>query len=681
MDELLLVLLFGFVCILISLTYFVPGWAALGLWLAFVLLFVLRRFIPQGWRPGVRYVDEAILLVSFGIFLGLVIRSQQDLLTYSAWTLLVLGVAYGIRLWSLQEWLYFLWIPVAAVILSAGYIPLSRFVLSFTGIFVTGFWLAARLEIQRRSPAKRPRVTNALTIPTLLMLLVAFALFFPLETLPHAGAGFVPGGGRRQVFGRAVPLVFGDAISTSNVTYSGFSPLLQLNYPERIHLSDTPVLRVAADMRAYWRGVVFTRYENGKWVVPRGTILEGVRSANEAGTFDLVDEEDLPPGSWNLYRRLTAQVEFLKKFTNVLFAPYRPIRVSIPLQGYFTPIAFVLQQDPNQSLRTGYEILPGFTYTVTSLIPIVRDGNLAFPLRNYGGEMAPYLQLPPDLPRRIRALAEELTADAETALDAIRRIRAYLLSGYTYTLEFDAPPSPYQDPTDYFLFETRRGFCEHFASAMALLLRSAGIPARVVGGFVSHEYDMLTGTFLIRERDAHAWVEAFVEPWGWIPVDPTPEAGGGGSTPAEGLNALLEGEEREQADTGWRARLEMYVQAVRRALGYVLMWIRWHRWAVTGSLLALLAVALALVRPLQRERLPAEWRPLRRLLRRVERWSRRTRAPKETLREYFTRLARTRPRAAKGLRRLRQTLEEAAYGGRRLPGQLLRRWKNMLKER
>jgi hypothetical protein len=132
-----------------------------------------------------------------------------------------------------------------------------------------------------------------------------------------------------------------------------------------------------------------------------------------------------------------------------------------------------------------------------------------------------YLQLP-QLDPRIPALARQIAADARTPLDQARAIERYLPANYGYTLDL-AGPAP-ADPLAHFLFERRAGHCEYFAAAMTVLVRSLGIPARYVNGFLGGDYNDVGGDYIIRARHAHSWVEVYFPGYGWLTFDPTPPA-------------------------------------------------------------------------------------------------------------------------------------------------------------
>lgn len=165
-------------------------------------------------------------------------------------------------------------------------------------------------------------------------------------------------------------------------------------------------------------------------------------------------------------------------------------------------------------------------YTVKSVLPPSDPAALRkLKGSDPDGVRSQYLQLPAALPPRVRALAGDLTTAAASRYDAAVAIAGYLQDGYTYSLKTRVPPSG-ADFTDDFLFGTRQGYCVHFATAMTVLLRSSGIPARYVQGYgpgtavpgsVPQRYSVTGG-------DAHAWVEVYFPGAGWVPFDPTPSA-------------------------------------------------------------------------------------------------------------------------------------------------------------
>jgi len=130
-----------------------------------------------------------------------------------------------------------------------------------------------------------------------------------------------------------------------------------------------------------------------------------------------------------------------------------------------------------------------------------------------------YLALPETLPLRVRSLALDLTAAQPTPYDRALAIESYLRT-IPYTLDLPSPPSD-RDLVDYFLFDLKRGFCDYDASAMVVLARAAGLPARLVVGFASGTYVPEQARFVVTEADAHAWAEVYFPNFGWVEFEPT----------------------------------------------------------------------------------------------------------------------------------------------------------------
>ncbi|MCL2578928.1 MAG: DUF3488 and transglutaminase-like domain-containing protein [Oscillospiraceae bacterium] len=134
-------------------------------------------------------------------------------------------------------------------------------------------------------------------------------------------------------------------------------------------------------------------------------------------------------------------------------------------------------------------------------------------------ELALFLQLPDTLPDRVGALARELTADEHTTYDRLRALERYL-ARFPYTL--NAPQLPMgEDFVDHFLFTGREGYCVHYATAMVVMARTLGIPARYIEGYITPEFPAADGMFWVTNNQAHAWVEAYITGFGWVLFEPT----------------------------------------------------------------------------------------------------------------------------------------------------------------
>lgn len=167
---------------------------------------------------------------------------------------------------------------------------------------------------------------------------------------------------------------------------------------------------------------------------------------------------------------------------------------------------------------------------------------------------ASYLQLPP-LSARVRRLADSLTAGQPTRYDRVRAVERWLRTGFAYTLEL--PRDADEARLESFLFRRRAGHCEYFSSAMAVLLRAGGIPARNVTGFLGGEWNDFGGYLAVTGNDAHSWVEVWFPELGWVPFDPTPP----------GSRALV----AEAGEAGWSWPAFLWVDGLQH---------RWYKWVV-----------------------------------------------------------------------------------------------------
>jgi transglutaminase-like putative cysteine protease len=235
----------------------------------------------------------------------------------------------------------------------------------------------------------------------------------------------------------------------------------------------------------YWRGPVLHEFDGRSWRRPRAQAfpLQDVRFLGEPVDYQITLEPTDRP--WILALDMPAEWperEAFRSYDFQLVAPRRLTEVS----------SFRLRSFPR----------------------FVAGTELPTSLRNKG------LQLPPAGNPRSRALARDLVARHGTDPLAITQamLTMFREQPFVYTLD---PPKLAENAMDEFLFETRRGFCEHYASAYTLVMRAAGVPARVVTGYQGGEFNPIGGYLIVRQSDAHAWSEIWVAGRGWLRVDPT----------------------------------------------------------------------------------------------------------------------------------------------------------------
>jgi transglutaminase-like putative cysteine protease len=212
--------------------------------------------------------------------------------------------------------------------------------------------------------------------------------------------------------------------------------------------------------------------------------------------------------------------------SDALFVPGN----ALALRGNFTGEAgsvsrrrTYIHRDASGSLSNPFHNYVAIRYTGLSQLPPLDRARLEASGAEYPAEIRErYLQLPEGLDQRITALAQSATARGATPYDKATALENFLKTRYSYTLNLTGNPG--KDPLARFLFETRAGHCEYFASAMTIMLRTLGIPSREVNGFLPGEYNDLGGDYIVRASDAHSWVEAYFPGSGWIVFDPTPPA-------------------------------------------------------------------------------------------------------------------------------------------------------------
>ena len=172
-------------------------------------------------------------------------------------------------------------------------------------------------------------------------------------------------------------------------------------------------------------------------------------------------------------------------------------------------------RSPNRTIKKGD------TYSITSSVSLATPGQLQNAGTDYPSwVLKKYTQLPGDLPQQVRTLAERLTAGADTPYDKAQAIKKYL-NTLPYTLSVDPPPFD-GDGVDHFLFTLKQGYSEYFASAMTVMLRSVDVPARMATGYTTGDKVVNEDLYVVRDSNAHGWLEVYFPNYGWIAWEPTP---------------------------------------------------------------------------------------------------------------------------------------------------------------
>src|SRR5580658_3697493 len=362
----------------------------------------------------------------------------------------------------------------------------------------------------------------------LMILLIGTVVFF---LMPRMSAGYMGG------------------YSLGNNLSAGFSDHVRLGQIGQIQQSSALVMHIQIDgdrvgeSDLHWRGVSLANFDGHTWSNSRdAVILQRLPDDSfKVPTANAALRSYLSPGRVRervihyrvLMEPIGTNVFFLAPWARNVSGNYRMLAADAGGAVYNFDVQRTISR-----------------YEADSDIATASPAELRTAGRNYPEPItATYLRLPP-LDPRVPRLAAQITNSATSDFDKAAALENYLRTRFGYTLEL--PRTAVKDPIANFLFERKQGHCEYFASSMAVMLRTLGIPSRVVNGFRSDEFNDLTGNYVVRAKDAHSWVEAYFPGYGWQTFDPT--AAGASGTPQ-----------------GWD-RLALYVDALASF---------WREWIVS----------------------------------------------------------------------------------------------------
>ncbi len=410
-----------------------------------------------------------------------------------------------------RDWLFLYMMAFFEVLLSAAmsisplYLAVLVLFLLVTAVAILGFEISKSsralpsYELNTEQGQARLNATPFRRLPTTAILLIVAVIVFAAPIfflLPRVGgAGF--GAGENGLRGM-----------------TGFSDSVRLGELGRILESDETVMRVKVDVAPgtsvtglRWRGVALDQFDNKTWK----------QSRKRKQSFLRTDRDLFLVGSRMTRPKPVLQTIYLEPMdTSVLFSLPRPVMV----QGNFVEVRKD-EDDGLSATRAGNERI---NYSVQSDLGEPSPERLRGDDTAYStDDVSRFLQLPADLDPRIATLAAQITGNNSNRYDKARSLESYLQNNFGYTLEQKASG---EQPVADFLFNVREGHCEYFSSAMVLLLRTQGIAARVVNGFQQGDFNETAGVYVVKQKDAHSWVEVyFPRDRVWITFDPTPFAG------------------------------------------------------------------------------------------------------------------------------------------------------------
>ena len=388
-------------------------------------------------------------------------------------------------------------------------------------IFAVATFLA--LEIRRGAAGS---ISSERTAPHIYDRRLTWAL--TLVALSASLGSIVVGGGLFFVFPR---------FSAGYLSRAGMQPSLMTGFNENVELgqigelkkNSTVVMRVRTGGPVgypllRWRGIALVEFDGKRWFnggSPRPLpVTRNIDGWIPVNTFDSVKDRGATGVKYTILLQPLA--------TDALFVPANVISLRGNFSGQggggyeSSPRRNYLLRDATGSLFNPYHTYSPIRYEGYSALPTIAATKLRAAGTDYPKDiLQTYLQLPAMDPR-IAALATQVTRKAATPYDKTVTLTNYLRNAYTYTLTLTGKPG--DDPLPHFLFETRAGHCEYFASSLAVMLRTLGIPTREVNGFLPGEYNDLGEDYIVRASDAHSWVEVYFPGNGWIAFDPTPPA-------------------------------------------------------------------------------------------------------------------------------------------------------------
>jgi len=558
-----------------TLALAVSGGMGAGLVLGFTLLLAAAwKFEGTRWqlseRAGMFAVVSSLPLLyldwkfqSSVVWAGEPARAGIAALTHF---ILFLSAIKLVQVKADRDWLFLYLISFFEVLLAAGLSVSPLFVATLALYTFCALSTVVCFEIRKARRAIKAQETRLLSAPRARW----------LSRLSRKTGAQTPSGEARRlplvalsllalIFALALPIFFimprfsGSALARADGGLNGvvgFSDEVTLGEIGRLQQSQRVVMRVRVEdplagrhQTLRWRGVALDEFSGRSW-----------RKSNRKTEYLRGNERNLfQVGTTQSLENLTTQTFFVEPIdTPVLFIASRPVAI----QGALPYIGI----DDENSLTTrdhSQERISYRAYSDTTEPPAER---LRRDLAAYPPEMERYLRVPADLDPRIRQLARSLIVGTRSGnrYDAARVIESYFQQNFRYTLEQKSGGA--EDPLADFMFRVREGHCEYFSTAMAVMLRTAGVATRVVNGFQLGDYNDAADVYTVRQSDAHSWVEVYFPDTGaWVTFDPTPVDGRPGNNDAGGLRSRL-GKYAEALELFWIQYVVAYDKQEQRSL-------------------------------------------------------------------------------------------------------------------
>jgi transglutaminase-like putative cysteine protease len=307
-----------------------------------------------------------------------------------------------------------------------------------------------------------------------------------------------------------------------NTFYYGFGS--QINQNLRGEMIPKVVMRVRSQVEGFWRVIAFDKYTGQGWKISRNEQTQTIKRPEYSYHIFLNN-----PGIQGNTKEIIQTYTVVSELPNLIPA------MTYPKEIYFPTPSIAI--DPEGTLRAPVGLSEGVTYTVISEVPY-RDRSLLQKTGNQYPEKIKkyYLQIPSSIEEKVRKRTEEIIANYNQdrvgksikTLDSPYEIALYLAQylKQNYTIPKNPQDLPHllekEDLVESFLFKNRGGYPDHFSTALTVMLRSIGIPARLVAGFAPGQFNPFTGMYLVQNTDAYAMTEVYFPNYGWFTFDPIP---------------------------------------------------------------------------------------------------------------------------------------------------------------
>ncbi len=519
-------------------------------WLNIVLLFAVLEIAVLSlerahWISPQPTLTLVLVLSVLAVWLLVVISRLHNLLVH----LLALIIGAGVTWWQMQSllayqqtfyfalfltvltWLtgylstWFLlrkknaWVAVClgalVILVNLSNLP-ARYYLYFGFFFVAAIFLLVQTRLVRRRDPEETRsvytgrgwIYFISTLLGLVILAVSVSWILPGVRIPQIQTMISTKILWKNDFEKSRFNIFASVPSKQALSTSAM--LLNLNFEPAWHQGDQIDFIVDSDTPSYWQVYSYGVYTSAGW--ENNPITDSVLASKTAW-----DGTAAPAKSREITYTVTPNIQTDGLLTSGSFiSANKPVLVQVSSGDIISVVA-------------SHVLSIGESYTVKAAAAQPTAGELAHDGEDYpAAVLANYLQLPPDFPESVRQLSANLTGNSTTPYQKVLLINNYL-SRIPYSTQVTVPPEG-TDGVAYFLFKQKSGFCVHFASAMAVMLRASGVPTRLAVGYLPGEPGKEPGEYVLKDKFYHAWPQVYFPEYGWVNIEATPSTAEGAAS-------------------------------------------------------------------------------------------------------------------------------------------------------